>query len=243
MAEKFELGFDFVEKWGRFAKPEYFRIYVYILSKYKKDKTIFSFDELAEILDIKANKVKGAIEYWQAEGFLNIEGNSYVFTKNPSKEEKKSEIKARVSSRPSYTHTEIDKTISKNKEMSYLFSQAEKLMGKLLSTNDMEVLYSFVDWLSLPVEVIVMIINYAVSVGKGNMRYIEKVAIDWADREVNTYEKAEEYIKELEAIDSKARKICKILGISGRALSTTEKKYIDIWTAQKDIPLDLIPIA
>ncbi|MBQ2890641.1 MAG: DnaD domain protein [Clostridia bacterium] len=243
MAEKFELGFDFVEKWGRFAKPEYFRIYVYILAMYKKDKTVFSFEELADILDIRTHKVKSAIEYWQAEGFLSIEGNSYVFTEKPSKEEKKDEIRARVSSRPSYTHTEIDKTLSKNKEMSYLFSQSEKIMGKLLSSNDMEILYSFVDWLSLPVEVIIMIINYAVSVDKGNMRYIEKVAIDWADREINTYEKAEEYVKELEAIGSKARKICKILGISGRALSTTEKKYIDIWTTEKDIPLDLIPIA
>ncbi len=242
MADGFSLSFDFVEKWGRFAKPEYFRIYVYILSKYEKDKTVYSIGELSEILDIKENKVKGAIEYWAMEGFLKSEGDSYVFTSN-SPEEKTNKVKAKVSSRPSYTHTEIDTSASKNKEVSYLFKQAEKLMGKLLSSNDMEVLYSFVDWLSLPVEVIIMIINYAVSNNKGSMRYIEKVALDWADREINTYERAEEHIKELEAIGSKSRKICKILGISGRALSTTEKKYIDIWTVQKDIPLDLIPIA
>ncbi len=242
MAKGFEIDFDFVEKWGRFAKPEYFRIYIYILSKYKKDNTTYTFSELAEILDIRETKVRGAIEYWAMEGFLAISENSYIFT-DGTKKETLGEVKAMMSSRPSYTHREIDSAASKNKDVSYLFNQAEKILGKLLSGNDMEVLYSFVDWLGLPVEVIIMIINYAAANDKKSMRYIEKVAMDWADREIDTYEKAEEYIKELEEYQSKTRKICNILGISGRALSTTERKYIKIWTEERNIPLDLIPSA
>lgn len=242
MADGFNISFDFIEKWGRFAKPEYFRIYIYILSKYKKDGTLFPPSDLAEILDTKISKIKAALEFWAMEGFISLSNDGYVFTEESSKAQEKN-TRALVSSRPSYTHTEIDGAAVKNGEISYLFKQSEKIMGKLLSSNDMEVLYSFVDWLNLPVEVIIMIITYAAGNNKNSMRYIEKVAIDWADREINTYEKAEAYIKELEEIQSKERKIRNILGISDRALSTTEKKYLDIWTAQKDIPLDLVPVA
>ncbi len=244
MEKGFELSFDFVEKWGRFAKPEYFRIYIYILSQYKKDKTTYTAEELAKILDIKEDRVESALEYWAMEGFIALSKSGYVFTEEKSGEERDTSAPRVIAgARPSYTHTEIDRAAAKNNEISYLFRQAEKLMGKLLSSNDMEVLYSFVDWLGLPVEVIIMIISYAHANNKHSMRYIEKVAMDWADREINTYEKAEAYIKELEAVASKSRKICNILGIHDRALSTTEKKYIKIWTEEKDIPLDLIPIA
>ena len=242
MAGGFEIDFEFVEKWGRFAKPEYFRIYIYILSKYKKDKTVYTKEELAEILDIKETKVRGALEYWAMEGLIALSDSGYIFTDEKPKESI-TKLKAAASSKPSYTHTEIDGAVAKNKEISYLFCQAEKILGKLLSSNDMEVLYSFVDWLGLPVEVIIMIINYAASRDKKSMRYIEKVAFDWADRGIDTYEKAESYIKELEEYQSKTRKVCSILGIYDRALSTTEKKYIKIWTQERNIPLDLIPIA
>lgn len=87
-----------------------------------------------------------------------------------------------------------------------------------------------------------MIISYAASVGKVSMRYIERVALDWSDREIDTYEKAETYIKELEQNDKKTRKIRTMLGIQGHAPSATEKKYINSWI-EKDISLDLIPLA
>lgn len=242
MADGFQLSFDFVEKWGRFSKPEYLKIYIYILSKYKKDKTTYTPQELSEILDVKLAKIRAALDYWALEGFICLSENGYIFTENAPKQGE-NQIKAVVSSRPSYTHTEIDGAAAKNKDISHLFKQAEKILGKLLSSNDMEVLYSFVDWLNLPVEVIIMIITYAAGRNKNSMRYIEKVAIDWADREINTYEKAEAYIIELEESHSKERKIRTILGINDRALSVTEKKYINIWVYEKDIPLDLIPIA
>ncbi len=242
MEKGFLIDFDFVEKWGRFAKPEYFRIYIYILSRYKKDNTVLDIPSLAEILDIKENKVRFALEYWQAEGFLALSGDNYIFTE-VNAEKKESHIKAALTSRPSYTHTEIDSAAAKNQNVSYLFKEAEKILGKLLSSNDMEILYSFVDWLSLPVEVVIMIINYAAQRDKKSMRYIEKVAMDWADQGIDTYEKAEEHIKYLEEYHSKERKVCQILGIEGRALSVTEKKYVKLWTKERDIPLDLIPVA
>ena len=49
----------------------------------------------------------------------------------------------------------------------------------------------------LPVGVIIMLMQYAVSVGKGNIKYIEKMAISWANEEIDTVEKAENKIRTL----------------------------------------------
>jgi DnaD/phage-associated family protein len=66
------------------------------------------------------------------------------------------------------------------------------------------------------------------------------VAIDWADKGITTYESAEEHIRELEMKLSNEGKVRAILGIYDRALTQTEKKYINIWISDKNIPLPLI---
>ena len=101
-------------------------------------------------------------------------------------------------------------------------------------------MYSLVDWLGLPVEVVIMLLRFAAGQGKMGKRYIEAVAIDWADKGIDTYESAEEYIREIELRLSNEGKIRGILGIYDRALSQTEKKYIKIWTVEKNIPVELV---
>ena len=138
--------------------------------------------------------------------------------------------------RPSYTQSEIDAAATVNEQIDYMFKQAETTLGRLLSSNDLELLYSFVDWLGLPVEVVTMLLSYAAKLGKTDKRYLETLAIDWSEREINTYEAAESFIKEMEEIHSNERRIRSLLGIYDRALSQTEKKYIKLWTEKKISP-------
>ena len=62
--------------------------------------------------------------------------------------------------RPSYASAEIDAAASINKDVDYLFKQAEKILDRLLSPSDFEMIYSFVDWLGLPVEVVIMLLTF-----------------------------------------------------------------------------------
>ena len=62
----------------------------------------------------------------------------------------------------------------------------------------METLLYLYDTAGLPAEVILMVIEYAVDGGKYHMRYIEKVALDWADRGIDTIDKAEQYLCRLD---------------------------------------------
>ena len=132
---------------------------------------------------------------------------------------------------------------TQNKQISGLFYQSETILGKVLTASEMEMLFSFNDWLGLPVEVIMMLLSYAAKKGKTTKRYLETVAIDWADKGIDTYEAAEAYVTELEAVDRAENAVRSILGIYDRALTTTEKKYIRLWTDELKIPTELISLA
>ena len=242
MGKGFELEFDFVEKWGRIANAEYFRIYVYALSNFKKSGKVMSAANISKKLHISQNDVEEAIDFWITAEVLWGDGNGYSFSSAEKKPEKERNQSAtlRLRTRPSYEAAEIDAVAAVNDKIDYLFRQAEIILEKMLSPSDFELLYSFVDWLGLPVEVVIMLLRFAAGQGKTGKRYLETVAIDWADKGIVTYESAEEHIREIELKLSNEGKVRAILGIYDRALTQTEKKYINLWAHEKNIPIPLI---
>ncbi len=243
MSKGFELEFSFVEKWGRLAKAEYLQVYIYALSNFKKTGKVMSAADISKKLHIKPDAVLEAIDFWVTAEVMAESEDGYCFPEKgetAAGAEKPASVSARLRTRPSYTAAEIDAAASVNGNIDYLFKQAEKILEKLLSPSDFEMIYSFVDWLGLPVEVVIMLLRFAKSQGKTGKRYLETVAIDWADKGINTYESAEEYIREIEMKLSNEGKIRGVLGIYDRALTQTEKKYINLWTFEKNVPIPLI---
>ena len=62
------------------------------------------------------------------------------------------------------------------------------------------------------------------------MSYLEKTALDWKEKEIDTVDKANEYIRNCEIRDQKCEHIKILLGIYGRNLVKKEKEYILKWT-------------
>ena len=242
MGKGFELEFSFVEKWGRLANAEYFRIYIYALGIFKKTGKVPSVENIAKKLHIDCELAEEAIDYWITAEVLWRVGDGFGFTpeQQPATEVHGGAATSRLRVRPSYDAAEIDAAASVNDKVDYLFRQAEVILEKILSPSDFELLYSFVDWLGLPVEVVIMLLRYAAGQGKTGKRYLETVAIDWADKGINTYESAEEHIREMELKLSNEGKVRAILGIYDRALTQTEKKYINMWAYEKNVPIPLI---
>lgn len=242
MGKGFELEFSFVEKWGRLANAEYFRIYIYAFSNFKKTGKIMSAENIAKKLHISREAVEDAIDFWITAEVLWECGDGYAFAPSENCEAAETPVtgQARLRTRPSYDAAEIDAAASVNDKVDYLFRQAEVILEKILSPSDFELLYSFVDWLGLPVEVVIMLLRFAAGQGKTGKRYLETVAIDWADKGINTYESAEEHIREMEMKLSNEGKVRAILGIYDRALTQTEKKYINMWAYEKNVPIPLI---
>lgn len=126
-----------------------------------------------------------------------------------------------------------------------IVAEAQRVLGHALSTPDLKKLFGIYDYLALPAEVIMQLLHYCVQSAAGrlpSMRYIEREAYSWADREILTLEQAEAYIAEQARRREESAAVAELLGIRGREPSATESRYISAWL-EADTPRELIALA
>ena len=131
-----------------------------------------------------------------------------------------------------------------------IVSEAQKALGHVLSTPDLKKLFGIYDYLKLPPDVIMLLLNYCVGASRGrdgmgrlpSMRFIEKEAYNWVNREILTHEQAEDYINRSQLRRDETAKVARELGIFGRKLTSTENNYINSWL-DMGFSLDVIALA
>lgn len=134
---------------------------------------------------------------------------------------------------PDYPNSDVAAHSRDNPCFAALVTEAQRALGRILSTSDLKKLFGLYDYLSLPPEVIMVLINYCKSLyPAGNppsMRQIEKEGFSWERKGVVTLEHAEEYIVSSQQRHEKISQVVQLLGITGRALSPSERKYLNSW--------------
>lgn len=221
MAEEIRLSKSFIETELPQAPPLYVSVYLMTLAVGQDAKKV------AERLKATETDVLYAWGYWKGKGYLQEEQRQ-----EPQRPALTS------SARPDYSPRELALYI-KNDKVRKLFDSAQKKLGKMLSQQDMSLLFSFYDWLGLPMEVIELLLSYCTASGHTGMRYIEKVAIGWAEEGVNTVEKAAEYI---ELRKTGYRSILQAFG-QNRMPVAAEEAYMKKWLQEYKLPLDVVKLA
>lgn len=138
---------------------------------------------------------------------------------------------------PEYTAQDISRRAKSDPGFTAVLNEAQRRLGRVLSTADIKTLFGIYDFLALPPDVIFMLLTYCIDsfkdkYGDGrmpSMRSIEKEAYFWANREILTIEQAEEFIENAADRRSMTGKVKAALGIQGRRLTATEEKYILSW--------------
>lgn len=133
---------------------------------------------------------------------------------------------------PEYETEDLVRRSREDAGFSAIVTEAQKVLGHVLSSSDLKRLFGIYDYLALPPEVILMLLNHCVSISQGrrpSMRFIEKEAYVWANREIMSLEQAEEYIRSSRRRREDMGRIKESLGIRSRELTATEQKYISSW--------------
>lgn len=118
-----------------------------------------------------------------------------------------------------------------------LCDEVERRLGKKLTANDLRALYTLFDHLSLPAEVILMLVGWCTEEIEGKygpgrrprMSYISKEGYAWAHRGIDTMERAEAHIQRLTRLRSREGEVLRLLDIPQRPLVEREKAYIAAW--------------
>ncbi len=133
---------------------------------------------------------------------------------------------------PEYTAKDIADRTRDDPAFTGVLREAERVLGHKLSSPDLKALFGVYDYLRLPADVMMLLLNHCVRISVGrtpSMRFIEKEAYAWANRGILTYEAAEEHIERSTRLREQSAKAAELLGIRGRELTATESRYITSW--------------
>lgn len=232
----FSVPVAFVDRYMAFADDGAVKVYLYLLCHLNDAE--LTVENVAKALHMTDAQVTDALSYWHKRSVISLSDSSGAYaidflpleTEAPLyTEEEQPEKESAFTEPPKYFVKDINAVLKSDKDVHDMFLVAEQLLGKPLNHNDMKTVYSFYDWLKLPIDVIVMLLEHCTSMKKMDLRYIEKVAITWADKGIDNFEKANVYIKGQAKLARMEKKIKRILQISGRDLTELETKFVRSW--------------
>jgi DnaD/phage-associated family protein len=135
---------------------------------------------------------------------------------------------------------EVTRRQQECKPFAELLDTVSARLGKPLSGGDCETLLYLFDTCGLPSEVVVMATTWAVAHNHSHMRYIEKMALDWVDRDITTVEAAEEYLCELERLQKAFERLEGLLDIAATRPTASQKQTADRWFNEWQLADELI---
>lgn len=191
---------------------------------------------VASLCNLTEAEVTEALAFWRGAGIINTDATS---------SEKKESVAAKAPSPKSYSMTgmEIERVCGENPTLRTTIEKCQTIFGKVFGTSESGVFVYLYDHLRLDCEYILLLASYCKRTGHDSVRYFEKTALSLFDRGIDTVGKLEKYFMdenrrgELEGI------IRRLYGMGARALTSTEKEYLRVWSSEWDTSEELIEAA
>lgn len=138
-------------------------------------------------------------------------------------------------SKPFYSLDQLKAFQQKDSTAQLLFI-AEQYLGRPLSPSDMKSILFFVDRLHFSDDLVDYLLQYCIERGKKDFRYIEKVAISWAQEGISTPKEAETHAGRYD------RSVYTVMNALGKSASPTRREvtYIKHWCDQLAFEMDVI---
>lgn len=203
-------------------------------------------EKACDELSIEIDSFKKSVNFWVKKGAFKCITENKESIKTAKKEQTKTAARVAaqkvIETEIEYSQSEIASKMTNNPEIKFLLQNVENQFARPLSQAECTKLIYLNEGAGLPCDEIILIVAYCIGASKGNMRYIYNTAIGFSNDGIDSFEKADNKIKELEETKTYESRVCTILGIRGRALTDIETKYISEWK-QKEVKEELIKTA
>lgn len=144
-----------------------------------------------------------------------------------------------ASSQKEYTLDEI-KEFRKNPDISELFFIIETYLKHTLSSTDTNMVLYWLDELHFSTDLVEYLVEYCITKGHSSLRYMNKVALGWADAGIKTVDQAKD---DAAAHSQVYYSVMKALGITGRNLVDSEVSLINKWVGEYGFDIELVKAA
>ena len=178
----------------------------------------------AAALGMPADECEGCLRFWVEQGVLLADDTAPAAPAAPAEDKKNAPRAAAV--KPVWK--EVIAYQQEHREFTAFLEEVSARLGRPLNHSDNATLLYLITTAGIPAVSVLMAVGYAVSIGKGSIRYVEGLALGWADEDITTPEQVDGKIRELQRTRSAAEKVEKVLGLP-RALNAAQAKMADRW--------------
>jgi DnaD/phage-associated family protein len=223
----------FIDKYMASARGDFVKVYLLGLKYCTSGELGVSSSIMASTLHLLETDVLNAWNYWNEAGVIkmipidNMGNNSIQFldiNDGPAENDENINLLA-----------ELNKGTTKD-----MLQDIEKLVGRPLSSKEMNTYISWQKEYNFPPELILLLIQYCVSKGKTDYRYIERIATAWYDSKISSIDEAQSFIKKREDKWVKIRKILTYLGAKDGEVMKPQEEMLDKWINTYKFPLEVI---
>ena len=140
-----------------------------------------------------------------------------------------------VYTKPAYSLDQL-REFKEREETSQLLFIAEAYIGKPLTPSEIKTILFFTDVLHFSDDLIDYLLQYCVERGKKDFKYIEKVAVNWAEEGITTPKQAQKFSTRYD------KNVYSIMNSLGRSTAPTAKEleFINRWTREYGFSTDII---
>lgn len=248
----FALPKDVVKNNLRLAGAVQLKALLYLYCNYGTADT--SCEAIASALGAEKGDVCDAMIFWCERGLVLKDGESVpppvaARAAEPKPEPEPSETeephrqpKAELPiSRPS--HEQIAIRCRECEEFRLLFSEAQNILGKTIGYEGQSILIMLHDSYDLPVEVILMLLEFVKARGKTGYKYIATVGREWSEKEIVTIESAEEYMSEQSETDELWHRFKALTGVKNPNPTAKQRRFLSSWSREFSFSAEMICLA
>lgn len=249
---------DFIDQYMVKANGEYVKVFLLLLRYLQSGDATLTVSKLADCLDCTEKDICRAFKYWAKNGLMKIEYDennvicglsigmgassetSAVQTESVQTvkdEPAKTDTKAVTTDKPAKKTPRKKSAPASQDQLRQLYFVAEQYLGKTLTSTDIRKINFFSDELGFSTDLIEYLIEYCVDNNHKNMRYIETVAMKWAEAQITTVDEAKLHST---AYNKDYYTVLNSFGIKGRAPAAVELSYIRRWIDEYGMTLELI---
>ncbi len=230
-----------VDKYLKLASVEQIRTLLWTLRHAAEQPTT---EQAAQELRFSEESVREYVAFWQQNGILQTDAPTVPAPQKQAAETRKPEkppLPDLPENKP--TAAEILERANESPELLFLFQQAQKKFGRTIGYDGQCTLLLMHDRYGLPVEVILMIIEYCAEARKTSNAYIAAMGKSWAQEEIDTIEKAEEKIGELHRCGKLWKELAAMAGLHAPNPTAVQSEYLRAWSTELGYGVDMIFLA
>ena len=252
----------FIDEYMQAANDAQLKIYLYLI-RMMSARLDTSIGDIADKFNYTEKDVVRALKYWEKNHLLtldyddrkNIVGihlldsvagyppvpihtpvvETAVSMRDPAPEIEIAAVPQFTYEKPHYTADQL-RSFKADENSARLLFVAEQYLKKPLSVNDVRTIYFIIDKLGFSEDLTDYLLQYCVDRGKRDLRYIEKVAISWAEQGITTPKQAAALAGKY---DKTVYEIMRALG-KNNTPTETEVAYIDRWRKFYGFDTDVI---